>query len=625
MEALQTVYGIFLSSRRGCDESVGAMMKDVAILGVNLSHDSSTCLVVNGTPILAIAEERLNGTRHAANESADQEIGVSLPKRAVEYCLDFAGITINELDTIALSTGFVFNRRFENELFQLTADIQAGRGDQTGMHFRELEEKSKGLHLARELTVSDIVKQLPELDNGGKIKIVNHHLAHAASVYHASPFEESAILVVDGCGNIVEWMGRNPIFEVTTMYRGLGNDISEIEKIKSQAVNLNSLGEFYSLVTKFIGFGMWGAGKTMGLAGYGRETYLEEFNKAVRYLGHGRYKVSGSYTMQGYLPIQLAHRFLKIYGTPRQGSQEIRQIDKDLACCAQRVLEETLIEMCRYLRHRSGSRNLCLAGGVALNSVANRRIVDEAGFDNIFIQPAASDDGTALGAGLFAWHEHHGGDKRYVMTDCYLGRSYSDSEIERAFRDEGGGMRYWRSKEIERETAALLADGKIVGWFLGGSEFGPRALGHRSILCDPRDPEMKSRLNMRVKHRESFRPYAPTVILDKCNDYFDIRVPSPFMLLVGEVKNPEVIPAVSHVDGTARIQTVTRATNGGFYSLLEEFYRCTGVPVLLNTSFNEAGKPIVETPEDAVRVFLNTGLDYLVGGQYILRKDEGGS
>jgi carbamoyltransferase len=475
---------------------------------------------------------------------------------------------------------------------------------------------------------------------------LNHHLAHASNAFFASPFEDAAVLVIDGDGDYpVDHVYANGMKEKQSTYRATGNDITTVHKTYGTPDSPCGLGYAYDIVTYHLNFGSLGeSGKTMGLASYGNGGVFDDVRVFHRYadgeiLVDPRFFHWSEWTQWGPkygleegrdiirgLPTAFGH--VRHHGDPLPSP-----VFNEMAYRLQKELESAMVELAQRLYDITRSPNLCMSGGVALNCIANRQILDRTPFERVFIQPAASDTGIALGAALYGRHVLGRSTDRWVMTDAYLGREYSDDEVLRAveqvdglaveYHGPDGTNPYFRSHTpIARHAAQLLADNLIVGWFQGGSEYGPRALGHRSILMDPRREENKDILNDRVKRRESFRPFAPSVLLEHSAEYFDLTVPSPFMILAAQAR-PEAagrIPAVVHVDNSARVQTVTRADNGVYFDLVEEFHRITGVPVVLNTSFNLAGEPIVETPADALRTFMATHMDCLVMHDYLITK-----
>ncbi len=594
--------GIAFKKKRfeiGCYK--GSRMSDVFVLGVNVSHDSACALLKNGDLICAIAEERLNRIKHSSGGiGADGLVNKFLPHMAIRYCLDTAGIQLETVDLIVVSTCVVVNY---ND------------------------------YRVRNLTKEEVLEQLPDTLDPDRVEVETHHLSHAASAFYPSDFSDAVVLVADGGGSLIH---RNAgkhhkegwFEERITVYHGEENSLEIIDQYfdgsPSNGYLANdqhcSLGDLYQSATEFIGFERGDEGKTMGLAPYGSDCLFKDFSKAVQ-LKDGVLSIDDDFQFN-------KRRGEKRYyngnfGPPRKAGEALRQLDKDTAASVQHALEKVLVELARRAHDKTDAKNICLSGGIALNSVANKIILDRTPFENIFVQPASGDDGCALGNALIGWCMIFNKPRKFVMRHSYLGRPYSHKEIESALNT----YRRWihppkKRENFLQEVCSLLAQKKIMGWFQGGSEFGPRALGHRSILCDPRNPEMKDILNMRVKHREAFRPFAPSILFELVGEYFDLYIPSPYMLLVSESKKPDVIPAVTHVDDTGRVQTVTKEDNGLYYDLIRAFYEKTGVPVVLNTSFNDKDEPIVETPADALRTFLNTNIDYLVLGDWLVQKRE---
>lgn len=472
-----------------------------------------------------------------------------------------------------------------------------------------------------------------------RITLIRHHLAHAASTFLPSPFGRAAILVVDGAGSMFDGQG----VETLTTAIGDGTQITEIRKVFGlnwstdglsrarvyQAGDSdNSLGYLYKAVSRAIGFvlyeeGHWYLtedGKTMGLAPYGNDRYCATFREYVDLLPDGRYTL---HLKNGGLL-----DFVETALVGLQGEERFARA-ADLAYAAQDLLEETLLHVTRQLHRDTGLKELCLAGGVALNCVANGRLLRETPFENVFVQPAAGDGGCAVGNAYYGYHVLGGRPRdrgpsspQRPQRHAYLGRSYPESEVLTALR--AAGLPYRKVDQPARVAAEVLSRSKLLGWFTGGSEFGPRALGHRSILADPRRAEMKDILNAKVKHREGFRPFAPAVLAENVSDFFELSIESPYMLLVAPVRAEKrhLVPAIVHVDGTARVQTVTRAENGRYRELIEWFNRLTGTPVVLNTSFNDRGEPIVETPQQALGFFGPSQLDYLVIDDYLVAHSE---
>lgn len=584
------------------------------ILGLKIiGHDTGAALLINDK-VVAISQERLDRKKYSR----------AFPRESVDYCISTAGLNdINDVDVVAIE-----------QVDPTTAPL------------------------------IDLLKEYGWWDKiAHKTIFVNHHDAHAASAFFCSPFDDAAVMVVDSAGQKVKLATGLIGVETETFYRGDKNGLHQITRNHAPVnqftgwlLNLSGVGNFYSQVTYFLGFGKHEEGKTMGLAPYGKGTFIleipeEQFIKRVdgsRYIFPSRLEPhpdmglkyifkKTSYSRKSALTRQLkmiTHAFSKkglAYEKPQHFPQtpniflEHHRADKnikfpdnlytELAYWAQSYLENVMIDYAVYLHNITKSKNLCIAGGVGLNSVANKKILDKAPFENIFIQPASGDSGLALGAALWASHQINKNLIKWRMNDAYLGRDYNEKEIFDAVSNSG--FKYEKVQNIQAVAAKLLADEKIIGWFQGKSEYGPRALGNRSILCSPIPLGMKDKLNMQVKHRESFRPFAPICLQEYANEYFELNCPSPFMLLIAKVKKNN-IPAVTHVDGTARVQTINADQNLKLYSLIKEFQKLTGVPVVLNTSFNDSGEPIVETPKDAVRTFKSTNLDALIIGDYLL-------
>lgn len=574
-------------------------MVDVYILGINVSHDISCAILKNGELICAIAEERINRIKRFTGGIDSQGMtNKHLPHRAIKYCLDSAGTTLKDVQLIVVSTCVVVN--YKN-------------------------------YRIRSITKEEILEQFPSDVDPNKVYVIGHHIGHAASAYLSSGFNDSAILVVDGGGSLVEKV--DPLTATTgyfeervSLYHGMGSHI-ELKKqyfdgCPSEGFLANpkhsSLGDFYQSATIFVGFKGGDEGKTMGLAQYGTDRYYKNFLDAI-HLNNGFLRVRNEFQFNKWRK-KISQYYGGEFGSPLEYGQSLRQVDKDIAAAVQYALEEAMVRLAQEAHEITKSENICLAGGVALNSVANKKILDQTPFKNIFIQPASGDDGCALGNALLGWVSILGRPKRWYMRTASTGRPYSDQEI----RDVIGKYHKWldiiKEGDIPKAVSTLIAQKNIVGWFQGGSEFGPRALGHRSILCDARFPEMKDILNKKVKHRESFRPFAPSILEEFNQEYFDLHCPSPFMLFIARVKKPHLVPAITHVDCSARVQTVNREDNGIYYDLIYEYYKLTGVPLILNTSFNIDGEPIVETPEDTIKCFLSTRMDYLVLGNMLLKK-----
>lgn len=533
--------------------------------------------------MVAIAEERLDRVKHSCPQDAWRRWFTSVPVRSVQYCLDTVGITLDEVDAIVFTNAVVLDGT-----------------------------------VVRNLTVSDCQWQLP-WPIQARWEVLDHHRAHAYSAFFPSPFEDAAVVVVDKGGSVVTEhvdgrLGRFPVLERASVYRasrekGLDLVTAVADRPTAPYLNCNSLGALYEAATLAIGYTPFDAGKTMGLAPYGDRRHLERMSRLVEFTDDGWWIDWMAQSVGRQIAPEL---WASWFGPSGSSPAEPSENDCAIARAAQEVVERAMCHMSKVARERTGLPNLCLAGGVALNSVANSRVRAESGFQDVWVQPASSDDGTAIGAALYGWYSVVG-QWPDVERGTRLGRVYSSREIEAAVLTAMACGATARPETPMCEVARRVADGRIVGWFTGRSEFGPRSLGARSIIADPRSREMKEALNRRVKHREAYRPYGASVLLERCTEWFDCSFDSPYMLFVVPVRRharPQV-PAVTHVDGTCRIQTLTPERDGLFYTLVMEFARITGVPMVLNTSFNLAGEPIVETPADAVRTFLATGMDDL--------------
>jgi carbamoyltransferase len=556
------------------------------VIGINLGHDRSACLAADGRVRVAIAEERLSRRKHEVPVNDRGERYCSFPERSVRYCLDACDLTYADVDLVVASTTYVL-------------DTRTGR--------------------RRCLVPDDVRGQCRQLART-PVEVVGHHLAHAASAAPCAGFDSAAVLVVDGGGSIVrrDVDGAPTELERTTVFRFRDGELTPLHRVTGGPPAYgNSIGDFYQLITAYLGFGLGEEGKTMGLAAY-RDmaaaagppsgwSPLEPFRGAITVDPNGSHSVVPELQFAedgGFHP-----RLREWWGPPRPAARADEPLDRHIAASAQWALEGAMLELAESAARITGEARLCLSGGVALNCVANGRILREGPFRELFVQPAATDDGTALGNALLGWRMLS--DDGWASVPLpYLGRPYRDAEIAAAIAGAGGRAVASRCDSLPESVAADIARGRIVGLFRGGCEFGPRALGHRSILCDPRLPWMKDRLNARVKRREAFRPFAPLVNEERAGEFFAIDVPSPYMLLAASVRRPELVPAITHVDGSARVQTVRRSQEPFLWELISAFDRLTGVPVLLNTSLNVRA-PIVETPEDAMRCFLDTGIDVL--------------
>jgi carbamoyltransferase len=586
------------------------------ILGISaFYHDSAACLLKDGEILAAGSEERFTRVKGDA----------SFPTNAVEYCLEHAGITLDDLDYV----GFYDKPLLKFERILETYLGVAPRGFRSFLMAGPLWIKEK-LFMDRNLR--------DELDFDGEILYAEHHESHAASAFYPSPFEEAAILTLDGVG---EWA-------TASMGVGRGKDLELVKELHWP----DSLGLLYSAFTYFTGFRVnSGEYKVMGLAPYGEPKYVDVILDKLIDL-----KEDGSFTMNqeyfNYLSglTMTNGKFSELFGgPPRKPETKLTQREMDLARSVQEVCEEVMLRMARTVHRETGMKNLCMAGGVALNCVGNGRILREGPFENIWIQPAAGDAGGSLGIAQLIWHRHLSQPRRVMpgkdsMKGAYLGPGFSDDEIETELKGLGAVYRRLDREELNRQVASALADEKIVGWFNGRMEFGPRALGHRSILGDARSPKMQAQMNLKIKFREGFRPFAPSVLRERVSDYFELDSDSPYMLLVAPVKKERQIPmsdeqrklwgieqlnvprsdipAVTHIDYSARVQTVHSDTSPEYYGVIQAFEELTGCGVVVNTSFNVRGEPIVCTPRDAYQCFMRTDIDYLVTGSFLMAKEE---
>ncbi|KPK41677.1 MAG: hypothetical protein AMJ78_04840 [Omnitrophica WOR_2 bacterium SM23_29] len=586
------------------------------ILGVScFYHDSAAALVRDGEIIAAAQEERFTRKKHDYN----------FPRNSIEYCLKEAGITIDEVDYIAFYDKPLI--KFERLLESYLAYAPSGIGSFL---------KAIPIWLKQKLWMREVFKK--ELNYKGGVLFTEHHESHAASAFYPSPFEEAAFLTIDGVG---EWT-------TASFGTGKGNDLKILYEIKFP----HSVGMLYSAFTYYTGFKVNSSEyKVMGLAPYGEPKYVDAIlNELIDLKEDGSFKLDMKYFNYCVGLTMTNGRFDKLFGgPPRKPETKISQREMDLARSVQVVTEEIMLRMVRHIHKLTGQKRLCLAGGVALNCVGNGRILREGPFEEIWIQPAASDAGGALGAALVVWHRYLGKDRivegrKDLQKASLLGPSYSDEDIEVVLKNHIAVYRRLEKNELLDRVSELILDGKVVGWFQGRMEFGPRALGARSILGDPRSPTMQSVMNLKIKFRESFRPFAPTVLRERVSDYFEIDYDSPYMLLVAPVREDKrikekegednlfgieklkhlrsEIPAVTHVDYSARIQTVAKDENPIFYELIDKFYKKSGCPLVVNTSFNVRGEPIVCRPEEAYTCFMRTEMDYLVMGNYLLDKKE---
>lgn len=586
------------------------------ILGISAYyHDSAACLIKDGEIVAAAQEERFTRRKH----------DFRFPEHAIKFCLDYAGISSGEINLVAFydKPFLKFERLLESYLHYAPLGIRSFI-------------KAMPLWMKEKLWMKDLIaKELEGYE--GDIIFPEHHQSHAASAFFPSPFENAAFLTIDGVG---EW--------TTTSYgTASGNKINIIGEIKFP----HSIGLLYSAFTYYTGFKVnSGEYKVMGLAPYGEPKYVDIiFNELMDLKEDGSFRLNMKYFNYAAGLTMTNKKFDRLFGGPaRKPESKLTQREMDLARSVQEVTNEVMLRMARHIKKETGENNLCLAGGVALNCVANGLLLREKIFDNIWIQPAAGDAGGALGAALFTWYHYNDNKRTPIPGDSqkgsYLGPNFDNSTIEKFLKEQNIPFLQVDEKSLYEKVADYIADEKIIGWFQGRMEFGPRALGARSIIGDARSKTMQSKMNLKIKFRESFRPFAPSVLTDRVSDYFEFQGESPYMLLVADVKKDlrremtesenslfgidklnvlrSEIPAITHVDYSARLQTVNPETNPRYYKLIKKFDEKYNCGVIVNTSFNVRGEPIVCTPEDAYRCFMRTDIDYLVMGDFILDKSQ---
>ena len=548
------------------------------ILGIScFCHDSAACLSQDGKIIAAASEERFNRQKSSS----------AFPIQATNFCLQKAGLTVYDIDYLG----------FHEKPFLKFSRVILGHLEAYPFSLRNFLD-TMPCWLQDRLIMPLVFKQ--ELGYEGKPLFIKHHLAHAASSFLVSPFEEAAILTADGVG---EW--------ATTAYGlGKGNNIEIFKEIYFP----DSLGLLYTAVTTYLGFAaLEGEGKVMGLASYGKPVYLDKFKQIVNVHPDGSFSLAQRFFGFNRGSRMYNAKFIKLFGRERQIGEEIEERHCDIAASLQKFTEDILIGITRKIHQELKVDQLCLAGGLFLNCVANNKILEDTPFKEIFIQPAAGDSGGALGVSSYIYNSILNNRRNYIMSDAYLGPDFSTENIRRILFNREIKFKELGDAELCRYIAARIAGDKIVGWFQGRMEFGPRALGNRSILANPCNPGMKDLLNSKVKQRESFRPYAPAVLEEKAGDFFQAKQFSPFMLLAAKVREDKrsVIPAVTHIDGSARVQVVNKEASPKFWLLIRELENLTGVPVVMNTSFNLRGQPIVCSPEDALNSFEDSQMDCL--------------
>ncbi len=591
------------------------------ILGISaFYHDSAAAIIINGEIIAAAQEERFSRIKHDSN----------YPFNSVNYVLKTTNSKLSDIDHIVF---------FEKPFLKFERLLE------TYMAFAPSGFKSFSLAMPiwlreklfqKKFLFDKLKKHDKDFNDINRINFSEHHFSHAASAFYPSPFKEAVVLTLDGVG---EWA-------TTTLAIGKDNNLEIIKEIYFP----HSIGLLYSAFTYYLGFKVnSGEYKVMGLAPYGKAQYTKQIlQNLIDLKDDGTFKLNMSYFNYATGLTMTNKKFANLFGQPVRNSEKdfLTQFHMDIAASIQKVTEEVILKLSRSISKEYNIKNLCLAGGVALNCVANGKILKENIFEKIWIQPAAGDAGGSLGAALAFWH-HELGNKREVegdkMKGSYLGPEFSEEEIEDKLKKIGAKFEKFSSEDLIKKTALYLSDKKTVGWFQGRMEFGPRALGARSILADPRSENMQKELNLKIKFRESFRPFAPSIIREKVSDWFDLKSDSPYMLFVADVKKKKqiemsiedknlfgieklnakrsTIPAVTHVDYSARVQTVHKETNSKYFELLTEFEKLTKCPVLVNTSFNVRGEPLVCTPEDAFNCFMGTNLDILVIGNFLLLKE----
>ena len=560
-------------------------------------HDSAAAILKDGHVIAAVEEERFSR----------KKFDDGFPNIAIDWCLQEAGIRPEQIDSVAFYDKPIlkFDRLLDNYL------TVAPRG-----LYSFLDIIPRWIH-KRLWIKDDIKKHLKGFR--GEIIFPEHHMSHAAHAFYTSPFEECAILTIDGVG---EWT-------TTSFGTAQNNSIKLTDDIRWP----HSVGLFYSAFTYFLGFKVnEGEYKLMGLSAYGKPKYYDLIMKElIDVKDDGSIHLNMKYFAFTYDKVMTNDKFSELFGIPpRKKNEKTEQIHYDIGASAQKVLEDVILLMANHIHKKTQMKNLCFGGGVALNGVANYNLIKNGPFENIHIPPSPGDGGSAVGCAQYLYYIHNKNkrtveqDSERIKNNVYVGPSFSNDVIKSFLEENNIDYEYLQREQLLQNTAKLISDGSIVGWYQGKMEWGPRALGNRSILADPRDAKMKDILNEKIKHRESFRPFAPSILEEYVSEYFDIDITSPYMLLVAPVKKPEKIPAVTHVDGTGRLQTVSKQSNPLYYDLINEFYKITNIPVIINTSMNVMGEPIVNTPEQAYNMIKKTDMDYIVMGNHLVSKSSNG-
>lgn len=597
------------------------------ILGIScFYHDSAAALLHDGQLVAAVDEERFSRIKHDNG----------YPAQAIDFCLKSAGITVQDLDYVVFYEKPL--PKFERILVSTLSTVP-----RSAALFRD----AMATWFSEKLWIKSLLLGRLNLP-ARKMLFADHHMSHAASAFFCSPYEDAAILTIDGVG---EWT-TTALGHATADWTGDGSQVNRITLDREMRFP-HSLGLLYSAFTAWLGFRVNnGEYKVMGMSPYGDPNYLDKIAKVLTVADDGSFALDMDYfSFHRSTEATFNQRFVDLFGAPRnkdalfatdrthprgdsglsKGTRDLNQYHADVAASIQVATEEAVLKMVRHLHATTGSENLCMAGGVALNSVANGRIVREGPFKNVYIQPAAGDSGGALGAALYAYHVLLGKPRTFVMEHAYWGQAFSDAEVADFLKAEGLPYRQVDDDKLMDELVEDLTTGKVLGWFQGRFEWGPRALGNRSILADPRREEMKEIVNEKIKFREPFRPFAPVVVEDRAHEFFttprlDENYLARYMLLVSPVveEKQAVVPATTHVGGTGRLQTVRRAWNPRYHDLIQRFGQATGVPVLLNTSFNLRGEPIVTSPRNAFNTFVGSDIDTLVLSNFVVRKEDMG-
>lgn len=572
------------------------------ILGINAYHgDSSACIFHDGNLIAAIEEERLRRIKHWAG----------FPSESIKFCLKEGGINIQEIDHITISRNPSVN------FFQKVSHTLKNTISISTIRDR-LNNTKKVTSIKSELAK---IFDIDPKEIKAKIHNIEHHRSHMASAFFASPFEESAILSIDGFGD----------FTSTMIGIGKGTSI----RVLDQVLYPHSVGIFYTAFTQYLGFDKYGDEyKIMGLSPYGKPVLFDKVKDVLIFKDNGLFELNTKYFKHVKEGVQMnwedgdpyieriySDHMIDIFGKPREPDEEINNYHKDLAASVQKVTEELIFHILNHLERKTGLKNICIAGGVAQNSVANGKIIENTSFDNLYIPPAGHDAGTCIGSALWLYNQELKQDRILPMWHSYFGSSFSDDEIESYLKSNNISYKKYNDEELFDRVSTQLINSGVVGWFQGRSEFGPRALGHRSILADPTRDDAKEILNLKIKRREAFRPFAPSILKEFTSEYFETLDFVPFMEKVFKFKDAkkEKLKAVVHVDGSGRLQTVDKIVEPKYYALIDAFYKKTGVPILLNTSFNE-NEPIVNTPAEAYACFSRTKMDMLVMGNIIVER-----